>query len=652
MKNISLKLFADEDFLFLLLGSVLIFLVLCIVFHLVPERKKKEVHPTSSLDFVSMGKANPMYAKKDYFSILAITCIYAFLSLHRLGNTTFPVTTWQPQKGEENQSFILELTDSTFFNNIQVLYEEGDNNSLSSGYQLGVKEMTLEGSNDLQNWATIQILDKGNIFTYQTIEGEYAYKYIRITAASSTQTLTEIAFIQGDTILPVKVYEDAWADSAYPASLVIDEQDKVVVHPTYYDEAYFDEIYHPRNAKEISDGQAMYASVHPLLGTNIMALFIHLFGFSPFVYRLPGALFGIVLLPLLYILLKRLFSSCTLCTFGTLLCAFDFMHLTTSRIATLEPYSVFFILLMFYWMIRYYQTSFYSSSLSETLRLLLACGISMGLGISTKWTACYSAVGLAVLLFTSFFIRFQEYRKCRKLDPATLNKKQKEEARHILEVFPKYFWITIGCCFLFFLLIPAAIYCLSYLPDHVWRNEGWSIANVWKQNMYMYNYHTNLHATHPYQSTWYMWLVDARPIWYYSGVHATGTSYSISCFSNPLLTWAGLPCVLYVFCRCFRKDRTAWCIAVGYMSALMPWMLVDRCVFAYHFYPTSFFTILAIVYCAERFLCDHPERRKYIFLFEAAYIFLFILFLPVTAGFGTNYPYIHFLEWFPSWYFG
>ena len=31
---------------------------------------------------------------------------------------------------------------------------------------------------------------------------------------------------------------------------------------------------------------------------------------------------------------------------------------------------------------------------------------------------------------------------------------------------------------------------------------------------------------------------------------------------------------------------------------------------------------------------------------------LFFLFLPATAGFGTERAYIHFLEWLPGWYFG
>ena len=626
MKKLSLLLFANEELLPLLTVAALLLGILCLLFHFLK-------------DFI-WERNGVTYTKKDIFSLLCITSLYALVSLWNLGTTSFPVTTWQPET--VNQSFILELTESTAFEQINLLYEEGDNNALSSGYQLGTEGMLLEGSNDLKNWNTISTLEKGNIYYYQILQGTYIYKYIRITSTNALNTLTEIAFIQNDSILPVRVYEDTYANSKYPASLVIDEQDKISVHPTYQEQGYFDEIYHPRNAWEIANGQAMYATVHPLTGTNIMALFIKLFGFSPFIYRLPGALCGIGIVVLVYVLAKRLFSSTRLSTLAAILSVADFMHLTTSRIATLEPYSILFILWMFYWMLRYYQISFYTTPLKKTLKLLCICGITMGIAISTKWTACYSAVGLAIMLFTNLCKRYYEYLQAKK-----------ENITDITSKFPVYFWITIGCCFIFFIFIPAVIYWLSYLPDHVWRNDTWSIANVWKQNMYMFNYHSSLNATHPYESTWYMWLLDIRPIWYYGNIHETGVSYSIACFSNPLLTWFGFPAVLYTLYSCIKhKDSHAWWILIGFLTALGPWMLVDRCVFSYHFYPTSIFTIFAIVYMFQHLLQKYPQKTKWLYIFETAYILLFILFLPVTAGHGTVKAYIKFLEWFPTWYFG
>lgn len=659
MKNLSLKLLQDSELLGILLVCAAVTLALYVLFRFLPERKKKEdSDPVSSLSFVRPSRRPKRYTKKDFFAVTLITVLYAVVSFWQLGSTVFPTTTWQPESYEDNQSFILKLTEDTSFDQINILYEEGDNNANLDTWQLGVKGMKLEGSNDLEHWKQIGELENNGIYEYQILEGSWQYAYIRVTAANKNQTLTEIAFKKTgeDSLLPVEVYEDAHADGKYPASLVIDEQDEVAIHPTYMDEAYFDEIYHPRNAWEIANGQYMYATVHPLLGTNIMALFIRLFGMSPLVWRLPGVLFGIMIVPLFYAIVHLIFGSTPISIFGAVLCAGDFMHLTTSRIGTLEPFSVFFILCMFYFMMKFYYTNFYDTKITKVLGTLLLSGIFMGIAIATKWTACYSAVGLAVLLFTNLFFRFREYRKAKALlkSDTGITAEERDEALYIQERFPLYTWIVIGWCFVFFIIIPIIIYAVSYLPDHVWR-DSWSLANVLNQNDYMYHYHMNLKATHPYQSTWYMWLVDARPIWYYSGVKDTGISHSISCFSNPLLTWAGLPALVYMVYRMIKdSDRTAWMILVGWATALGPWvLLVRRCVFAYHFYPTSFFTMLTLCYAAFCLRKEKPEKaEKYMKIFSIVYLVLFVMFLPATAGFGTVKAYIKFLEWFPTWYFG
>ena len=235
MKNLSLTLFRDSELLPLLLASAVLICGIELIFRFLPERKKKtETAKTSSLAFVHPSVTVPSYTKKDIHAIVLITALYALVSLWQCGSNTFPTTTWQPQKDTADQSFILELTDSTAFDQINVLYEEGDNNSNQTTWQLGVEGMKIEGSNDLSNWQSISTLNNNGIYEYQIIEGEYDYRYIRITSVNPNQTLTEIAFKKSgeDVLLPVKVYEDDCADTEYPALLVIDEQDKAAIHPS------------------------------------------------------------------------------------------------------------------------------------------------------------------------------------------------------------------------------------------------------------------------------------------------------------------------------------------------------------------------------------------------------------------------------------
>lgn len=650
-------MFRDTELLSILIVCLLFTGVIFLLFHFLPERKKREEKRTvPGLPFIHPSREYHGYEKKDWCNLILITGIYAIISFWQLGSSVMPVTTWQPTSPSGSQDVVFELDDDTKFDAIYTFYGEGDNNSNPDTYQLGTQGMQIYGSNDNENWTMIATLKEGSIYEYQITEGKWNFRYVWLRSTDKNNSLSEIGFRSTDHshFLKLHVTMDGESGSKYPATLLIDEQNKLKMNPTYMDEAYFDEIYHPRNAWEIANGEDMYATVHPLFGTNLMALSIHLFGMSPLAWRLPGAIFGVLLMPLFYAIMKRLFGKTSLCTIGLILFGADFMHLTTSRIGTLEPFSVFFILLMFWFMIRYIQTSVYDTPGKKQLGLLLACGISMGVAIATKWTACYSAVGLALLLFAYWFHEYLEYRQAKKfLLQKEITDTEKKEAETVISIFPKRFLISFVSCFVFFLFIPAVIYCLSYLPDHVWKGDTWSVANVWKQVEYMYDYHTNLKATHPYSSTWNQWLFDIRPIWYYFGQDGQSLQHSISCFSNPLMTWLALPAIIFTLAIAIvKKDQSAWVIVIGYITALAPWIIITRCVFAYHFYPTSFFAILSIVMLFQYMEDIGKAGKIFILVYLILYVIVFLAFLPVTAGFGTTLAYIHQLEWFSTWYFG
>ena len=656
MRELSYNLFRNSELLILLMECIAAFVLLWFAFRLMPEWKKsRRQGRISSLDFVKPSVPEPSLTKKDWRSMCIITAMYAIVSFHMLGSTSYVNTTWQP--ADESTDIILECEDETSFDAVYAIYNEGDNNSNPDAYQLGFHNINVYGSSDRKNWQKLCTMEGKGIYQYKIYEGDWNYRYVWIASRDKNDTITEFALRKSDHsgFLNLKVISESDPSDTYPASLIIDEQDKVPLVPTYYEQSYFDEVYHARNAWEIANGQRMYATVHPLFGTNLMALAIRVLGFTPFGWRFAGALTGVLMVPLLYVLCKLLFHKTFACTCGAVLLAAEFMHITTSRIGTLEPFSVFFIMWMFYYMIRYYLSSFYDTPLKRQLQILLICGILMGIAIATKWTGCYSAVGLAVLLFANLIRRWREYVKAGQVlkDPAKHTLNQIRESEHIRKVFVKNLIITLACCVVFFIIIPLIIYVLTYLPDHVWKDDTWSLANVWKQTRYIFTYHKNVDATHPYQSVWYMWLLDIRPIWYHISTDGNGYVHSISCFSNPLLCYGGLFGIATSLIHLILdKDQKAMVIVTGYVSALCPWLLVERCVFSYHFYPTSIFTILAIVYLIDQIMRNAPEYKKWIIAFMAVYVFLFVVFLPVTCGFGTSLNYINSLEWLGTWHFG
>lgn len=654
LENLSLKLFFNTELIYIAILCIISFLIICLIFTMIPNNSEPEKIIKDKI--YRQSKPKLFYTKKDYFFIITITVMYAIVSLYQLGSTTMPSTYWQPTHKE--QEIILEL-DNPEFTDIYVIGQEGDNNNTLDGYQIGYHNANIYGSNDNHNYYLIDTLDDYHYLRWDIISGEYNYRYIKIETSSLKTTLTEIGFYNKHTesFNNVSVYKDV-DDALYSAYLLIDEQNEIPLTQTYMTNTYFDEIYHPRNAVEIVNQQYMYASVHPLLGTSIMALGIKLLGINTLGFRIMGALFGIIMLPLVYALGKRLFNRTYFATLVCTLFACDFMHITTSRIATLEPFSVFFIIAMYYFMVKYFYSSFYDTPLKKQFTNLALSAIFMAFAISTKWTGCYGAVGLAILFFTNIFNRYQEYCKAKDylveipdLDNDIEEFKEKhEDAKMIVETFKPKLIKTIAWCFLWFVFITIIIYCLSYVITPVWR-DGYSLKNVIDQNIYMYEYHIDLEASHPFESVWWQWILDIRPIWYYTGYEGN-IYHSISCFSNPLINLVSIISLPYTLYHAFIKhNRNAWIIIIGFISNLAPWLLVTRCVFSYHYYPSVIFMILSIVFMFKEILQKHPRKVKYINIYILLVIIVFIIFLPLTCGFGTTYEFSQFMELLPTWNF-
>lgn len=618
LAKFSLRFFSNTELLFLLCVCLFSAVLIILVMSVLPGHR--------TFHFAS---------KREWMALTILTCCYAIISFHQLGSSSMPTTWWQPE--HTPQEIILKLPEESTFNRVVLFFGEGDNNSNPSAYQIGIHNGLLEGSADGTSWELITPLEQDRFCQYiDLLFTDLTYPYIRLTSNDPSDCIYEIAFFYDDVLLPVSIESDA-SSYRYPPEHLIDEQDRIPIHASYYDESYFDEVYHPRNAWEIANGQYMYPAVHPLLGTELIALSIRLLGYHPFGWRFAGALIGVLLIPLFWVLLKHLFSNPGAALFGTILFSVDFMHITTSRIATLEPMSVFFILLMFLFMVRWMKTSITEVPLSHSLRELFFCGLCTGLGIAVKWTACYSAVGLAVLYVGSLVQRGRAFF-------LTHSKNERPQ-------FYRAVMITILWSFVFFLFLPILITVLSYLPAHITR-DGYSISNVLQELVHMYRYHVNLTAAHPYQSTWKQWLLDLRPVWYYGREDSYGTYHTIACFTNPVLSYAGLVSIGVVFYHALiHRSFSSILISVGYLSALLPWCFIDRCLFAYHFYPTSFFMIASIAFLYEQYN-NRPAAKHIAFFIGFLATAVFFIYLPVLTGFGTTRDYVHLLELISSWYFG
>lgn len=115
---------------------------------------------------------------------------------------------------------------------------------------------------------------------------------------------------------------------------------------------------------------------------------------NPWGWRFMGVVFGALIIPLMYLLGKKLFGRSEYGLIAAFLMTFEFMHFVQARIATIDTYVVFFIILMYYFMLVYLSIPYSSRDIKRFLLPLFLSGLSFGLGASVKWTGIYAGGGL------------------------------------------------------------------------------------------------------------------------------------------------------------------------------------------------------------------------------------------------------------------
>lgn len=558
--------------------------------------------------------------------VLALICaVYAAVAFFRLGNTVSPESFASFKEGE---SVTIELPGE----------EHVASMSLFSGLNVG--EFSIEFSVDGQEYFHASDFDQNyvSIFKWNSISPDSSSlsapaRYVRISCTGGEPYLGEVAFFAEGRRLITPVGGGA----------LTDEQSTAPVESTFMDSSYFDEIYHARTAAEHIANIKPYEISHPPLGKLIIALGIRLFGLTPFGWRFSGTLFGVLMLPALYFFCRSMFEK-RVAACCTVIFAFDFMHFVQTRLATIDTYAVFFIILM-YWFMYLYVTQDKDGGEKRARTYLALSGVFFGLGAASKWTALYAGAGLAVIWLAHWIIKLAS------------SKKSADARRRVRNGFFR----NCGFCTVFFVVIPALIYYLSYFrygtaaglraPGMFFTKEYLDI--VLDNQRFMFTYHVGIKATHPYASRWYQWVFDIKPILYFLHYGKDGIQQSFGAFVNPALCWGGIISVV-ILCAVaiIRRDRTAAFICAGYFAQLVPWMFIDRLTFEYHYFPCTVFLVLALGYIFELIARSERRWRLPVYGYTAVCTALFALFYPVLSG-APVYGLVveKLLGWFPTWPF-
>ena len=338
---------------------------------------------------------------------------------------------------------------------------------------------------------------------------------------------------------------------------LMDERDVVSIKG--YDSmnsTYFDEIYFAETAMEYSFGIRGYENVHPPLGKILQSIPISIFKkMTPFTWRCMGAFTGILIVISMYYLALELFHESKekekFAKITLLLSAMSTLILTQSRLGTVDSYLCLFIILSFLFMIKFVNNP-------KKLLWLGLSGLFFGCALSVKWTGAFIGIGLAIIYLSKN--RFKNIWK----------------------------WLGFGA--LFFVVVPTIIYfgCYLLFPK---TTEAHNVGDVISQGQNLYSYHSTENRPHPAQSMWYTWPISLVPFHYYYDGDGTGITL-VGNYATNYISIVALLITLYFMIR--KKDKISLYIIVAFLSMFLPFALISRPMFLYHYIPASCFAIVAI----------------------------------------------------------
>ena len=612
----------------------------------------------------------PRLKKRDYIIMLSVTAVYAVLAFTNLGSAKAPQNGWVSRSPEEQ--IVIDLGEEKQFN----LYYYGGIHHYDSPF-------TVEISQNGESWTHSYTADMpiGDCFKWKIL-GDYAGsaypaningRYVRITADHYGLTLFEVLLrdsLTGDSLLPAAV------SSSHPENnpeFLFDESDTLEGQPGWFNSFYFDEIYHARTGYEHLHGMQPYETTHPPLGKVLISWCIALFGMTPFGWRFAGAMAGVLMLPGMYLLGHLLIRKKWGGTAAMGLMALDLMHFTQTRIATIDSFVVLFIIWEFYFMLRWFYLDYFKTPFWKTFIPLILCGLFMGFSIASKWTGFYAAVGLALILFFGVWRRYREILWAKEIAP----KKRTLEEKIAAEQGIFRLLITLLSCFVIFIFVPLLIYYLSYIPYFA-PSGGVTVEKVIQAavgdyfttgqvgGMLGYHGQSGIGADHDFHTPWYHWPIIAKPMWYYYSLfEKPGMQSTIMAMGNPAVWWTGLIGlfgVIFLWAkRHFRKDYSIALHAeqddpryalllISFAVQYLPWVLVTRGTYIYHYFPSVPFIILCTALCLD-WLGEKWEKAAtiavYVLLGIAAV--LFIGFFPYASGIETPQAWMDIMKWFPRW---
>ena len=407
--------------------------------------------------------------------------------------------------------------------------------------------------------------------------------------------------------------------------------------------------------------------VHPPLGKWIIGLFMWIFGpASSFGWRFGAALFGIATVLLVYLLAKRLTGSTVFASVAGLLMAIDGLGIVLSRVALLDIFLTFFIVLAMLFAVIDRQR--HLAQLAARLAAadpapqwgpmlwgrpwLFAAGAAAGAACAVKWSGLYvlAAIGIYAVVTDALARRRAGVRYWPQ-----------DAARQGVASFV--------------LLVPVAF--VVYLAS--WT--GWLVTDggydrqssqnpleaLWIYHQAIYRFHVGLDTPHSYASPAWQWPLLIRPTsmyWHQDTLGQNGCTWqsncvqSISSIPNPLIWWGGMAAVVFlIIAFSLRRDWRHAVVLTGVAATYLPWLMFpERTIFQFYTIAVLPFSVLALTF-ALREIAGYRSRVNRRRLAGQRTVWVFLGVVTVLSAFwypvwvAMKVPYLFWLvhNWVPTW---
>lgn len=395
----------------------------------------------------------------------------------------------------------------------------------------------------------------------------------------------------------------------------------------------FDEVYHAYTAGQYAAGNkdayvwytkspqknVAYMWNHPPLGVHLISIGIRIWGDHSFGWRFMSVVFGAIGLALAYQLGLALTGRVAIAALAAFLLSMDGLYFVQARTGMLDVFGVVFMMAALLQFHRYW-----TAAPERAGRRLPWVGVFLGLAIATKWNAAYASgvIGLIAVARAFWLGRRAEAGGAGAV------------ARHLG-------WVALGL-----MVVPGLIYLLAYVPFFM---VGHGLEDFVELQRQIFSYHSKLTATHAYQSRWWSWPLVQRPVWYHVTRYENAVAH-VYALANPILHWVLLPAMVWATAWWARRRDPAWLTAgIGFFGQWLPWALVSRISFAYHFLPVVPFGCLALALALNR-MTEGPRALRWLpWAYAFVLIVAFVFFYPVWACVPLTPQEFQWRLWMPTW---